>query len=81
MATQITQPVPTQYPITRKLTLELEIGIGSEEDYGYFFDENGNVQLGFLADVYDSLDHINAHLIRINNKSFADIQRELQADI
>jgi len=81
MATPIVQPIPTQFPATREVTLKLQIGLSSEEDRDYFIDSDGNPQLGLLADLYDALDYIHKHIITINGKSYAELQRALQADI
>ena len=77
MASTLTKMPTTRFPVEKEIELKLRIRLASVEDQEYFFSESGDVQIGFLADLFDMLDMINKHIITINGKTFAELQRIL----
>lgn len=78
MSGTITQLPVTQFPHEEDLTLTLRIRSASVEDREYFFLDSGEIQPGFLADVYDSFDQIRGHIVTMNGKTYREIMKELQ---
>jgi len=66
---------PIQFPLDKEIELKVKIRISTQEDYDYFLDSKGDLQAGFLADIYDMLDMIDKHIITINGLTYQEIQR------
>ena len=66
---------PIQFPLDKEIELKVKIRISTQEDYDYFLDSKGDLQAGFLADIYDMLDMIHNHIITINGLTYQEIQR------
>ena len=77
MAATVTQIPTTQFPVDKEIELKIRIRIASSEDYDYFFSNNNELQVGFLADLYDMLDMINKHIVTINNLTYGEIHKIL----
>jgi len=75
MAASITQMPTTQFPVDKEIELKIKVRISSQEDQEYFFSDDGKLQAGFLADIYDMLDMINKHIIDVNGFSYRDLQK------
>ena len=72
------QAVSINFPKEDEITLTLRIHTGSAEDRDYFLLESGEIQPGFLADLFDMLDMISAHIVTINGKSYKELHKILQ---
>ena len=77
MASTISQMKASQFPIDKEIELKIRVRISSQEDNEYFYSQDGNIQPGFLADIYDMLDMINKHIITINGVTYRDLQKLL----
>lgn len=66
----------TQYPKKLQLSLSLEVEVQTAEFEQYLADSAGNLQMGFIADLYDLLNfQQELGVTLINGVSFADVQR------
>lgn len=77
MVTTVPQPVIT-YPREDELTITLKVRTESPEDREYFVLESGEIQPGFLADLFDCLDQIRNHLISVNGLTYKEVLKILQ---
>ena len=61
-----------------ELTLKLKIRTSSEEDRNYFFTPEGEVQPGFLVDLYDMLDMVREHILTINGQTHNELWKKVE---
>jgi len=65
----------TNYPRKRKIVLELEFSFEDSDEESYIF-SGENVQVGFVADLFDILNHDNElGVCSINGISQEDIKK------
>ena len=70
----------TQSGVTEKeITLVLKVRTTIADDYEYFFNSDGSIQPGFIADCFDMLDMISKHIVTINGKTYAEYHQILQS--
>lgn len=77
-----TPVAPVSFPHSLTVQVSLEIEVTSQDDIDYLVDSNNSVQPGFIADLYDTLqDQLGGGILKINDKSFTEIQKILQQNL
>lgn len=70
---------PTTFPQTRNILLSLEVEFPDQEHLQYMLDDAGNLQLGFIADLFDLLNfESELGVVKINGVTPAEATKPFQ---